>query len=544
MKNKLLISILSLFIVLRLEAQTPDLILYGGKIFTADPEQLYTEALAIKDGRILASGSSAEIQKLAGQSTKRIDLSGRVVVPGFNDAHNHLLLNDLKAYEIQFKTMNPDWKMLQDSLKKAAAQLPPGRWIVAEIGPSIANSPEVSRVALDRITLRHPVRLLSWWGHVGIFNSPGLKEMQIQDSPHDPKGGFYDRLPDGKTLAGKAFEKNAYNPNTSYDKVSAMRGEEELVGKFRGMTGEMLKLGITSYQNMCTLARAEDLARLWKKAGLPFRLRLIKWADMNPDGTIMVPGKEMPEHPEGMPLLTVSGTKWLIDGTPIEQGAFNYKPYPGRNDWYGRMNYSKEEIEKACREALSRKDQLMFHVSGEQSYGNLLDILEKIDMDWKALRPRIEHGDMAGYSQDFLDRTKKLGIIIVQNPTHFTSLDGAVSAPQYANAMKTLLKNAIPLAIGSDGPFNPFLNIMLAATHPMRPSEALSVEEAVIAYTNTAAFAEFEEKNKGTLTKGKVADLAVLSQDIFKVPLPALMATQSVLTLVDGQVVYDAGVLK
>ena len=97
---------------------------------------------------------------------------------------------------------------------------------------------------------------------------------------------------------------------------------------------------------------------------------------------------------------------------------------------------------------------------------------------------------------------------------------------------------------GSDGTLNPFLNIMFAVTHPRRPSEAISIEETVIAYTATNAFAEFEEQNKGTLSVGKVADLAVLSQDIFKIPVAALAQTKSVLTMVNGKIVYDAKVLK
>ncbi|MBX2953514.1 MAG: amidohydrolase family protein [Leadbetterella sp.] len=110
--------------------------------------------------------------------------------------------------------------------------------------------------------------------------------------------------------------------------------------------------------------------------------------------------------------------------------------------------------------------------------------------------------------------------------------------------MKSLLKAGIPVAIGSDGPVNPFLNLFFAVTHPLRPSEALTLEEALIAYTATSAFAESEEKNKGTLTAGKLADLAVLSQDIFKVPPPALMSTTSLLTLIDGKIAYDAGVIR
>ena len=139
-----------------------------------------------------------------------------------------------------------------------------------------------------------------------------------------------------------------------------------------------------------------------------------------------------------------------------------------------------------------------------------------------------------------------MGVIIVQNPTHFAPVEGFALTipPKHGMAMKSLLKYEIPLAIGSDGPFNPFLNIMIATTHPLRPSEALTREEAVIAYTRTSAFAEFEEQNKGTLTIGKVADLSVLSQDIFKITIPELMRTESLLTMINGKIVYETGFLK
>lgn len=139
-----------------------------------------------------------------------------------------------------------------------------------------------------------------------------------------------------------------------------------------------------------------------------------------------------------------------------------------------------------------------------------------------------------------------MGVIIVQNPTHFAPIEGLPMGPPptHGMAMKTLLNHNIPLAIGSDGPFNPYLNIMFAITHPRRSSEAISREQAVIAYTRTAAYAEFTEQDKGTLTIGKVADLAVLSQNIFAVPIPKMLQTESVLTMVNGVVVYDAGLLK
>lgn len=544
--KKTILFLLLFQIALSANAQAPDLILTNGKIFTADTTQLYVEALAIRAGRITASGTTNAIKRLATKNTKHLNLNGMLVVPGFNDAHNHLP-DCLTGNEIPLNenAMDPSWQWILDTLQQLTKTTPQGQWILIPIGPTIANSSEDTRFDLDKITTNHPVRLLSWMGHVCIFNTFGLKKMGISEVAADSKGGFYERLPDGKTLTGKAIEKNAYNPNTSYQKVAAMRDEKKLVSELQGITQEMLQLGITSYQNMCTGATAGDYIKIWQKAGLPFRLRLIRWGDINPDGTLSIPGKELPKKISTLPLVTVSGTKWLMEGTPDEEYAEQFEPYPNRPNWYGKMNYTIPEVEKMIREAVNRHDQLMFHIVGDKSVGKLLDLMEKMNIDWKPLRPRFEHADKIDYLPKYLDQAKRMGIIVIENPTNFSENFPAVrKTSPFDMAMKTLLLKGIPLGIGSDGPFNPFLNIMFAVTHPRRPSEAISREEAVIAYTATNAFAEFEEQNKGTLTVGKVADLAVLSQDIFEIPAPALPQTKSVLTMVNGKIVYDAQVLK
>ncbi|PZR33303.1 MAG: hypothetical protein DI538_18280 [Azospira oryzae] len=520
-------------------AQAPDIILTHGKIFTSDTSQLYVEALAIKNGRITATGTAKEIAALGGGQTQLIDLKGKLVVPGFNDAHNHLP-DGLKATKIKVTGMDPSFTSIADSLKAMVHRIPKGQWISATIGLSIANSPEVNRFVLDKIAPDHPVRLFSWWGHVAIYNSLGLKKMGILETQADPKGGFYERLPDNKTLTGKAFEKNAYMPHTSYQLFSSMRDEAQLVAELKGMTQALLQSGITSFQNMCTGASPEDYIRFWKQAGLPFHLRLIRWGDINADGTLNVPSKKSSPSAD-LPLATVSGTKWLLEGTPLEQGAAEIAAYPNRPEWHGRMNYSVEEIEKMCREAIARKDQIHFHIVGSLTIGKVLDLMSSMNVDWKSMRPRFEHGDEIDYSPEYLKKAKALGVIIVQNPTHFEAIPGmsARPAPPHGMALKTVLAHGIPLAIGSDGPFNPYLNILLASTHPARPSEAITREQAVIAYTRTSAYAEFEEQDKGTLTVGKRADLAVLSNDIFRADIPALLQTKSVLTMVNGKIVYE-----
>jgi hypothetical protein len=165
---------------------------------------------------------------------------------------------------------------------------------------------------------------------------------------------------------------------------------------------------------------------------------------------------------------------------------------------------------------------------------------------WSVRRVRIEHGD--GIMPDLVPRTKELGVIVVVNPTHFTLRElflkrfGAERTNQM-QPLRSLLTAGIPVAIGSDGPNNPYLNIMLASLHPGKPQEAITCEQAVTAYTLTAAYAEFAEKEKGSLEAGKLADLAVLSQDIFHVPPEDLPKSESVLTIVGGKIVYDSKVV-
>jgi predicted amidohydrolase YtcJ len=165
---------------------------------------------------------------------------------------------------------------------------------------------------------------------------------------------------------------------------------------------------------------------------------------------------------------------------------------------------------------------------------------------WARRRVRIEHGD--GLAADLIPRARELGIVVVANPTHLALRDLLVrrwglERTNELQPLATLVKSRIPVALGSDGPFNPYLNVMLASVYPGKPNEALTREQAVTAYTLTSAYAESAETEKGSLEVGKLADIAVLSQDIFNVSVEDLPNTESVLTIVGGQIVYDANTL-
>jgi predicted amidohydrolase YtcJ len=219
-------------------------------------------------------------------------------------------------------------------------------------------------------------------------------------------------------------------------------------------------------------------------------------------------------------------------------------PYRDRSNWSGKLNFPESEIAAMVKESLEFKQPLLLHCAGDKSAEAVLDAMESYGnrVDWTQRRVRIEHGD--GLINDLVPRAVRLGVIVVQNPTHFAEPEtfqrrwGAGMQP-----LRSLIEAGIPVALGSDGPLNPFLNIMLATIHPYSPKEAVTREQAVRAYTFGSAFAEFAEHEKGTIAEDRRADLAVLSQDIFAAPLPEIPKTNSVLTIVGGRIVYDANVL-
>jgi predicted amidohydrolase YtcJ len=241
--------------------------------------------------------------------------------------------------------------------------------------------------------------------------------------------------------------------------------------------------------------------------------------------------------------IRVDGTKWILDGTPVERGAALGRPYGDDPATCGRENFSAAEVREMLRENLALGEPLLLHAIGWRTLETVLDCVESFgpEIDWRAAGLRIEHGD--GLSPSQIGRVKALGLVVTQNPTHFLLPQAygprfGAAAP-YA-AFRSLFDAGVPMAIGSDGPLNPFLGLFAAIVHPSRPEEAATLEEALIAYTYGSAVAEGQGERKGRLRPGAAADLAVLSQDIFTLPPQALAATCSLLTMVNGAVVYEA----
>jgi hypothetical protein len=531
---------------LRAQNAAPDLILFNGKIFTSDAAHPYVQALAVRGDRIMATGDFAKIRALAGPQTRQIDLGGRVVIPGINDAHNHIELDPTNVVHLDLGTEDSAWADLKPAIAAAAAKAPKGTFIFADIGFKVFHDVSVARDALDRVAPDHSVILTTLTGHAALLNSAALAKAGIGEDQKDPVGGRYERAADGK-LTGVLREYAVLNLNR---KLGLMPTDAEAESQLREFFAQAVKFGITTTQDMSDAIEPGRAVKLFAAAPTPIRIRIMRMPGTTPTGRDAQEGLRVPRHPSA--LITVDGSKWLLDGVPLEntltpRDVPSLKAGETIEDGVRRLplTFSEKEMEAMLRESLASGSPMMFHVSGYLSAAAMLDAMDATGGKsiWLGKRVRFEHGD--GLFPDLIPRAKEMGVVVVQNPTHFDLriLDPSATEVKDVQPFRTLIAAGIPVALGSDGPMNPYLNIMLACIDPGRPSEAITREQAVTAYTLTSAYAEFRETEKGSLESGKLADFAVLSQDIFSVPLPELPKTESVLTIVSGKIVYDAKVL-
>jgi predicted amidohydrolase YtcJ len=489
--------VIALVLLAGCRSASPDLILAGGRIFTADDTRPWAEALAVRGERIVAVGNDADIRALAAPSTRVIELDGRLVVPGINDAHVH----EPGGYESTRMNVAPDATVdaLFEAVRIAVAGHPEGTLLRASIPIAQLDDPALTRRRLDELAPRHPVMLGTLAGHSVLHNSRALELRGIEQED------------------GWLYEHALW---ASDRKLVETRADAAIAAELRRFNEEALRHGITSVQTM-SIMDGERARRIASTLGLPLRIRWIDFRIASVD--------DAPRGP----------IKYILDGTPIERGAAMRAGYADRPGHHGAVNYTDGELRRIVEAAAKTDAPLLLHISGDVALEKLFALMRATPADWRAKRVRIEHGDAIA---SFANEAKELGAIVVQNPSHFMTAE--VTAKRIGDLrdyeqFRTLQERGIPIAIGSDGPLNPWLNVLFATMHPANPSEALTREQAVVAYTRGSAFAEFAEKEKGTLAPGMLADLAVLSQDIFTAPPPELPKTQSVLTMIGGKIVWE-----
>src|SRR3546814_312016 len=421
-----------LLLLAAMPAVATDLILHNGLVWTGDPARPSASALAIEDGRITAVGDDATILALAGPDTQRIDLQGHRVVPGINDAHVHLGARP-PSTELELPFPKPDAAQVLDALR---AQPRDGEgWITGQVGGQAFADPRLDIDRLDALQPTRPVMLASWTGHGAIVNSAAQRALALDlDAP--VAGGWY-----GENDAGE-FDGRLYEyAQWRLQALQPLLPDETVIAALRGYADRVLRYGTTSLQAM-SMRPPRRFLPLWQRSGARQRLRLILLPLPATLGE-PIPGIDLPRKDAGRPRVTVSGTKWILDGTPVELGAAVRTPYAGTQA-KGHLNFSREEIETLLREIIGRDDQPVLHVGGDATAETVLDAMAAIAPaeDWRPRRLRFEHGD--GLRADLLARVRDYGVIVVQNPSHLT-----IASPFTAESLLSgLLDAGIPLALG------------------------------------------------------------------------------------------------
>jgi len=547
------LTVMSLHVTADKTSLHPDSIIVNAVVHTMDPNQPTAEAVAIYNNRIMAIGSTKDIRNLAGPNTRIIDAKKRLVLPGFNDSHTHFLSGGFQLSSVDLRDANSP-KEFADRLRTFAAKLPAGRWIKGgdwdhERWPD-AKLP--TKELIDGFTAEIPVFVSRLDGHMALANSLALRLAGVTRQTLDPPGGIIVRDP--KTGEPTGILKDA--AQSFVWKVISPSSFEEKLAAARAATDYAASLGVTSVQDMSAgadvgtyqtlLDRGELKTRIYAVAPLP------QWERLARTGVRAHFGSDM---------LRVGGLKGFADGSLGSTTALFYEPYkdePSTSGIAGDEMYPEGAMLDRVRAADKAGLQTMIHAIGDRANDLILTIFEQVERENgdRDRRFRIEHAQHLR-PQD-IPRFARDKVIASMQPYHAID-DGRWAEKRIGKerakttyAFRSILDSGATLAFGTDwtvAPLNPILSVYAAVTrrtfdgkNPKGwvPNQKISVEEAVRAYTLGSAYAEFQETRKGSISVGKLADVVILSRDIFKIDPKEIESVKVQMTIVDGRVVYEA----
>jgi predicted amidohydrolase YtcJ len=527
---------------------TVQLALVNGRIFTVDRAHPWAEAVSICGERISRVGSTADIRAEIGPSTRVIDLAGRLVVPGFIDAHVHLVDGAKALLGVDLRDAKSPEEMAQ-RLRAHAAKVPKGRWILGGYWDHEAwpGHPLPTRQLVDAALPDHPALLMRLDGHVAVANSQALALARVTRATVAPDGGTI-----GHDASG---EPNGILKDNAVDLVSKVvpppSYDETLEAVQAGLT-HAASLGVTTIHDLTTSADELRVFEAMRAAGtLPTRIYSVQLRAI--DDLI----KAGIHTGFGDDWVRIGGVKYFADGSMGAGTAAFYEPYSDDPTTSGLLVHSPEELEKLVFDADAAGFQVEVHAIGDRANTLVLDIAEKLvkARGQKDRRFRIEHAQVVRDADK--KRFASLGVIASIQPSH--CIDDMRWAEkrigrkrcEIAYDFKSFADAGVHIAFGTDWyvePLNPMLGLYAAATRQFTdgtpaggwfPEERISLEQAVTFYTLGSAYAEFAEKHKGSIEAGKLADLVVLSANIFETPPREILTTVPVFTIVGGRIVYE-----
>jgi predicted amidohydrolase YtcJ len=517
------------------------------------------DAIAVKDGKILAIGRSEEILKTYGDSkTEVIDLQQQFVVPGFNDAHLHLASGGFLKLNVDLVGVRSLAEM-KDRIAVRVRTAAPGEWIKGRGWDHLTWTAQVlpSRQDLDSVTAGHPAIFTRVDGHIAVANTAALEAAKIGRGTPDPPGGKIDRDAAGGAtgILREGARDGVYDviPEPTH---AERRKADELA------LAEASAWGLTSVQDNSSwddFLVYEELEREGKLG-----VRISEWLPF--DASVEVLKKRRAYHDPGDLMLHTGMLKGFMDGSLGSRTAALLAPYSDDPQNSGLPQYQQATLNGMAEERARAGFQMGFHAIGDRAVEMALDVFEEASRSAAAapgatgtrdLRFRVEHVQIV--TPDEIKRFARLGVIASMQPNHLlTDMNWAEqrvgpARARYSYTWRSFLDAGVPLAFGTDypvEPLTPFRGLYGAVTRKNEagtqeyfPEEKLTIDEAIRAYTEGAAYAEFSENYKGKLAPGYLADFVVLDRDISKVAPREILGTKVLRTVVGGKTVYDARAL-
>jgi len=549
MRMSILLLSLTIIQLAMAQQRIPDVVYTNGRLWTVDKSKTVAEAVAIAGDRIIAVGSNQEILRLAGEETRRVDLGGKLMLPGFIDNHTHFMSGGFQLQSVDLRYAKNEEEFIQiiaDRAKRYAGQWMTGGDWDHDNWPG-GGLP--TRQMIDPVTPNTPVFVQRYDGHMALANTYVLRLAGITKETPDPPGGTI--VKDSQTGEPTGILKDEAM-SLVYRHVPAPN-EEQMMETARLALKEARRLGITSIQDISSSGDVRLYEKLKSTGELTARffcrLPISQWKELA-ERKIRVPA--------GDEWVRVGSLKAFADGSLGSTTALFFEPYDSDPSTRGLPSdiLLDGRLERWALEADKAGLQLSIHAIGDSANSRMLDLFEKIVREnpkWDR-RFRIEHAQHL-HPKD-LPRFAALGVIPSMQPYHAID-DGrwadkriGMKRCEWTYAFRSLIENGVRLSFGSDwtvAPLNPLWGIYAAVTrrtidganpNGWIPQQKISVEQAVEAYTINSAYAAFEEKEKGSISVGKLADLVVLSENIFAIDPIEIEKVEVLLTVVGGREVY------
>ena len=531
-----------------------DIVFTGGVVHTVDSNNSIAEAVAVSDGRILAVGSNPEVGATTGPGTRTVELNGRSLTPGFIDAHQHFTSVGGMAFSIDCKAPGMDSiSAIVEEVRKRAEALPPGAWIRGRgyDHSKLVEQRHPNRHDFDAVAPDHPVLFTRTCGHIVAFNTKAAEVSELPLNIEDPVGGRFDRDPDG-SVNGVAYER----ANVAFRAASAP-SREELREHLLAANKTDLASGLTSVHDAGgLLGPPMDVATELVNAG-NIQVRLYAFATVNTfdhplvallNGTGLHTGF-------GSDRLRIGAFKVMTDGSSSGPTAATRDPYTVDPDDSGIIYWQQDELDNLIGRAHRAGWQCTVHAVGDRAIEQTLNAMARAQSEAprEGLRHRIDHCGIT--PPDLQQRVLEQRIVPVMQPAFFWEFgDGYINnyGRERADVMfpaKSILEGGGIVAGSSDSPvtdYRPLFGIEQALTRATMsgdvcgPDERVDLETAIRMHTINGAHAEFAEDRKGSIEVGKYADLALLSEDIRQVEVTELRDLPIAMTVVEGDVVYEA----